>query len=858
MPIELGVAGVAQSNRHANRKLPTVSANPLPTSHSTLPANGWLEKLTAGFYGLLTFLPPHPGIAGGDRMLLWQVGLLCPLVWLLAIVGGQRVIPRLGRGWDTIALLWLLNLVVSTVFAESPNWALEYAIATVGYLGAIYALKHWLQTPQHRYQLLCGQGYLSLAFILCSLLGWTIQTVFPVWQRQDALKLLGVEEIGRIPLAPNGVLMGNPEAVAAYLMLVLPLLLGLAMVDRGGRRALWALGVGLGSIDLYTTHSSSAWLGLSVLGVYALGTIAIPRRGWQGVGWVALFGGLLLLLARTISEAMFARTVTLAAGWQMVRSHLWTGVGLGGVPLLYPQYRPFWGGRDAMWTGQLHSTPLQWLAELGIGGAILALVAIGLFGYQGMTAWVRSRPLEALSWVGEPPSPTESRMLSESLLPVCLGGGMVAYGVVSLWDTSLHLPAIAGTAVIYLAVPISRWRTPPLVKGPTLIFLAGLGFLGAAIVWLIPVHQAGYLGARGLGALRRVQPDVATAVGCLTRSHQLVPWKSEYPLQMGWLSGSLHWQDPKPPKQANDWLQRGIAADPNGVFGYNRAGWLLLKTDPLLATKAFGRSAQLIGAQYGVFYGLGRALLASGQMDLAIEAFALELLRNPAFMTHPLWRQLDLEPLFGRVGDRLEEKYAILLKTHTQPSPLNATLHQNRGSFRWWIGNYKGAREDLQDDVSPVSKLVLQLASLESSESVETELRILPPSPAKWAIEAWSSPPDRLKRLQQAWTMIGLENLAPDIVEKSLTTMNSAQTFDEWLKQSSPTAESSLFQEVWTPWGDDFKSFAIQDFPQVLENTAIAHFFANQLWQAPADFPELDLALQLWREALLSAALQKE
>jgi uncharacterized protein involved in response to NO len=848
---------MAQSNRRTNCQLRTVIVNPLTTSPSRFPASRLLGKFTAGFYVLLTLLPQGESfIDGGFRALLWQVGLLCPVLWLLGIVRRQRQISRLGGGWDTIALLTIAGLVVSTIFAQSPQWALEYAIAASGYFAAVYALKHGLQTPQHRYQLLIWQGYLNLGLILWSLVGWAIQTVLPAWQRWGTLRKLGLE--GGLSIADNGLPMGNPEAVAAYLMLALPLLLGLAIVDPSLRRGLWRCGVVLGLIDLYTTHSPVGWLGLGVLVVFGLGTIFIPKLGGKGVVGVALAGGLLFVAARAIASADFARTVTTTAGWQMVRSHLWTGVGPGGVPLLYPQYRPFWAGREAQWVWQLHDTPLQLLAELGLGGAMVALAAIVLLAYGGIRWMVQFRPLEVLSWTGEQPSSTEIWVLSESLLPVSLYGGFLAYATVSFFDYWLPLPAIAGTLVIYLAVLTSRWRIPALPLPSFLIPLAGLGFLGAAIVWLIPVHRAGYLAGRGVAALKSPQPDVASFVRNLTRSYQLVPWKPEYPLQIGWVSGSLHWQDAKAPKVAIDWMQRGIAVDPHQAFGYNRLGWLLLKTDPLSAAKAFGRSAQLIPAQRGVFYGLGRALLASDRPELAIEAFALEILRDPMFVTRPLWTQLDLEPLFARLDERLEEKYAILLKNHSQAGEFNTNLHQNRGGLRWWMGDYKGAREDWQDNGSEVSKLVLQVASRESREAVETELRMLPPSAAKWAIEAWLYPEHRLKRLQEAWELASPESASPEIVQKSLVTMNAAPSFDEWLKQSSPTQEKPLLNEGWTPWGRDFHRLQVEDFPQLLENIVTTHFLGDELWRSPAYFPELDRSLQLWREALLNTALQRE
>ncbi|MGB3558729.1 MAG: hypothetical protein WBA24_09315, partial [Geitlerinemataceae cyanobacterium] len=275
---------MAQSNRRANCPLLTVTVNPLTSSPSRFPASGVVGKFTAGFYVLLTLFPQGETVVGaGFRWVLWLLGILLR----------QRQISRLGGGWDTIALLTLVILGVSTIFAQSPPWALEYTIATLGYVAAVYALKHWLQTPQHRYQLLVWQGYLNLGFILCSLAGWGIQRVLPAWQRAEAGRKLGLE-VG-IAIGDNGLPMGNPEALAAYLMLALPLLLGLAIVDRGWRRRLWGGGMVLGLADLYTTHSPAGFLGLAVLGVFGLGTIFIPRLGGKGVALVALPGILLFV-----------------------------------------------------------------------------------------------------------------------------------------------------------------------------------------------------------------------------------------------------------------------------------------------------------------------------------------------------------------------------------------------------------------------------------------------------------------------------------------------------------------------------------------------------------------------------------
>ncbi|HIK34073.1 MAG TPA: hypothetical protein IGS31_22395, partial [Oscillatoriales cyanobacterium M4454_W2019_049] len=595
-----------------------------------------------------------------------------------------------------------------------------------------------------------------------------------------------------------------------------------------------------------------------VLGGFSLATIALPKRGVKGIGLVALAVGILFAAARSIAAADVVGTITRVAGWQMALDRLWTGVGLGGVSLLYPQYRPFWGGRLGEWTGHIRSTPLQVLAEWGIGGAILAVAAIALFAYQGILWQARFRPWEMVSWARHRSSDTDRAVFVDSLFPLCLYGGCLAYAIVGWLDYSLDRPAIAGTLVLYFAVLLSRWRVPPLAPMPLLIPLAGLGFLGAAIVWLTPVRYAGLLSARGVAALRSQPPDVASCVRDLTRSSQLAPWKPESALQLGWVSGSLRWQEEKIPKETIDWWQRGIAAAPDWVFGYARLGWLLLKNDPPLAAKAFGRAIELVPAQRGVFYGLGRALLSDGQTERAIEAFALEILRDPAFVTRPLWAQPDLEPLFKQVGERLEEKYAILLKDDSLSPELKQDLHQNRGGLRWWLENYKQAREDWQEYGSETSKLVLQLASLESSESVETKLRLLPPSAAKWAIEAWLHPEHRLKRLQDAWALATPKTVSPEIVGQSLSTMNAAPNFDDWLKRGSPTQMTPLFDADGMSGNGAFEGGKLEDFPQLSENTVLTHFFADRLWRSPDYFPEFDKALQLWRTALLKAALQRE
>ncbi len=105
--------------------------------------------------------------------------------------------------------------------------------------------------------------------------------------------------------------------------------------------------------------------------------------------------------------------------------------------------------------------------------------------------------------------------------------------------------------------------------------------------------------------------DVTTFIQRLRQAYDLTPWESYYSYQLGWNAGNLSLQatDPKQQQPLVEggirWLKRGIEASPNQEFGHTNVAWLLINQDPKAASQAFARSAQLVPAKRGVFYGLG-------------------------------------------------------------------------------------------------------------------------------------------------------------------------------------------------------------------------------------------------------------
>lgn len=627
-----------------------------------------LGGLTAAFYSLFTLLPNSNSLTiVWPWVFIWQVGLLCPVLWLLGLLWQKRLC-WLGHGFDWLVGLLVLGLIISAGLAPFPMQAHWYSWAAFCFLAALYALSTWLNLPERRSRLLIAQGYLSLVFILTSLALWSNTTLLPELAHLKAWQAYGVTlpfDFASVELR-NWAPIGHQNYVAGYLVLVLPLLLGLGIVQTGWRRALWLLGLGLGLLDLYTTSSRGGWLGLVVMAIVAFGFLlwqsrlprlwlgAIGLAGVASLALLALTNNRLRLLLGALSGQgggeLAYRLITVTTGWSMGWSRPLTGVGLGGVPLLFQQYRPQWAGQQAEWAYQLHSTPAHLWAELGLWAVVVGIGAIALLGSLAIAGLRQGAPS------------TQSAIQTPPILIGCLFSSLLGYSVVSLTDYQLDNICISGTLVAYLAVLTAEGRnrrdrrlsedgdralidlstvsphplTPLLLHPVPFLPLMGVGILIAAGIWLTPVHRAWLLSSQGFAALSR--GDVATFVDRLSQSHQLASWEPYYPYELGWNLGNLGLQSSNPPQQQQliqagiNWLKLGNQRAPNQEFGSTNLAWLLLR-EPKAASQAFARSVQLIPAKRGVFYGLGLSLLAQGEAELAIAAITLEALRDPILLT---------------------------------------------------------------------------------------------------------------------------------------------------------------------------------------------------------------------------------
>jgi hypothetical protein len=794
------------------------------------------------FYILFTLLPDSHGLmVTWPWVFIWQVGLLCPIIWFVSILWRDKI-KFLGGGFDLLVGASVFGLLISSLLAQFTDRALWYTWSALGFVAAIYCLNFYLQTSQDRDRLLTTQGYLNVVFILISLTLWTSQTLLPELSQLKKFQDRGVNlnfDFSILELR-NWAPIGHQNYVAGYLVLALPLLLALTLLKKGWQRWLWGISLFLGAIDLYTTSSRGGWLGLIIACFVFFLLLSRPSSPSPLspyflipiLGAIALFistnNRLQGLLTGKNGGELVYRLINADIGWRMGLDRPFTGVGLGGVLSLYQKYHPFWAGRESEMAYQLHSTPVQLWAEIGIWGVIAIIGAIALIAYWSWHYCWRDKELKF-----------SERIFTASIAASCCG-----YFVTALTDYQLDNISITGTLVLFLSCLTSLNRQPLLINFPTKISLFGFGLIFAIVIWLIPIHRAWQLGDRGFVALS--ENNLTGFVEALSQAEKLAPWDAYYADLLGWNLGDLALKTGDGSKILSSltWWEKAIKTSPYREFPYNNQGWLSLGVNkPEIATRSFVEALQLLPAKRGLMYGLGLSLLNRGKSELAIAAMSLEILRDPVFITSPLWRYPQLQTIYPQVIDRALSTYNSLL----QKEPNNAYWHQCRGALFWWKGNLIASNQDWQKYGSSLSKTILQL-------SLEKKINNLSSSRGEKVIAAWLDPSQREKLLEQAWIEATRQEIPEKLKQQLLVSMATSQTFEEWLKQKMPIFPYRRQRDGFGAVSRHLGGSTPQDFWFVIDNIAIATWF-EELFPSPSYYPELDITLEPMRRELLSKVI---
>ncbi|MEO0541668.1 MAG: polymerase, partial [Cyanobacteria bacterium P01_A01_bin.105] len=190
-----------------------------------------LELLVLLGYGFWTLLPnSHSWMVAWPLSAIWQLSVLLPVAWLLL---AKWMTPRWrwdGLGIDAIVFLGLIWCAVSASVAEFSPQAWLNASAVFGVVAAFYALRQRL-TVSGAQRLLTYQGGLTVSFAGISLLLWGWQTYLPELERWRWLRSQQIDSAFHLSdlALRNWHPIGHQNYVAGFLILNIPLLIGLAL-----------------------------------------------------------------------------------------------------------------------------------------------------------------------------------------------------------------------------------------------------------------------------------------------------------------------------------------------------------------------------------------------------------------------------------------------------------------------------------------------------------------------------------------------------------------------------------------------------------------------------------------------------
>lgn len=425
-------------------------------------ADGAPRIVLASLIVFLYLFPPETRGAAGAA--------ICGAIALLATLAMVRDRAR-AAAWGLVALgvaAWPLSLA-----ADAPGPALPALAAPA--VGLAFAAAGGAFGGGGS-----GRGPVALGLAI----GGSLAAAHSLFQATIGLDALGErlsahpellphaeDVLGRLASGRAFAAFATPAALGGALALSLPATAGLAVVARGGRRALAGLALTIQGLGLLATRSATAAIALACAAALAAAVSRDSTRRWLiplGVAAaLALTSAVVLRGDEIIDTGGASNPLRLrAANWRsaaaMTADHPWTGVGVGGFGEAYPLYR----AAGANESRHAHNLPLEAVAELGapLGLAIAALFLVVFLG-----------PVARRGKFGDPQL-------------VGISVGLAAFAVHNLADFTAFLPSLLWAACAARGSLNSRsGQTPaPVWLGPaavTVVLGACAVAAGAALSW---------------------------------------------------------------------------------------------------------------------------------------------------------------------------------------------------------------------------------------------------------------------------------------------------------------------------------------------------------------------------------------
>lgn len=354
-----------------------------------------IRYLILGLIGFVLVL--RPLICGstcgtGINLLLTSFILFAFLVWLTRQISRGEIKLVKISGLGTLLLVWALLILASLTLSPYKFGAFPYVFIWLGDIILFYLLIQY-STEFPDVSRWCLQAFLATAFII---------TLYALYQYT-----YGLEEL-RQTIAQHPDLIRNVPAelkddfssrisanepfatflyqnsLAAFLVLILPIVTGLAIASRriNLKLIIQVVFIILMIFVLIKTGSRGAWVA-SLISFLVLIILLIWRHLKKAYRSLILVGGGLILVLgliifgliitnRTpefmvnISESLRVRFEYWQSAWQTIKHNLWTGVGLNHFTYHYPIYKSAAAGE----TTHAHNGFLAIWAELGLFGLV--------------------------------------------------------------------------------------------------------------------------------------------------------------------------------------------------------------------------------------------------------------------------------------------------------------------------------------------------------------------------------------------------------------------------------------------------------------------------------------------------------
>jgi len=435
----------------------------------------------------------------------------------------------------------------------------------------------------------------------------------------------------------------NPNHLAAFLLMLMPLALSHAFLGRGGvvQRIIagYAALMMLGAIAV--TMSRGGWLGAAAaIATFSLWLLRRPQYRIPTAALMAVLcvGSITFLLksekARARIDALTAsgkKDSGLFRAWiwkpavQMWSDHRWQGVGPGQFDTRFPAYRT---PTTPLSPQHVHNEYLELLVEYGVAGAVIVGFGLAAFGYG---LYRTSRHVERGS------SDLGVKQSNRTAFFAGSVAGLSGLGVHCLFDFNLHIPAIAVTASVLAGILISNTRFATerfWIKSYLPLRLVATAVMAGLLYWMIPL---GVTAAGEDAHLKRAErrPSVdemffqeLAKAAALAPGNPMTPyWYGEEKRRLSW-QGLPGWE--KQAQEALRWLEASARLDPYNARTHVAIGlchqWL---GDLKSASESFEAALRLGPNDVQVLNALSWNLIVRGDLNRARLLVEQSLALNP-------------------------------------------------------------------------------------------------------------------------------------------------------------------------------------------------------------------------------------